>query len=73
MNMSLQISETTFSVLWGIGLRQNNNSGRQCGSMGFDAFFAVAMGEHWWLKGSRESHPHRSCIPQGVSLCPDGH
>ena len=34
-------------------VRQNINSGSQCRSVGFDAFFAMAADEHLWLKGSR--------------------
>ena len=36
------------------GRRQNTNSGSQCWSMGFQAFFDVATDDHLWLKGSRE-------------------
>ena len=35
-------------------VRQNTNSGSQCGNMGFDAFFDMAIDWQLWFKGSRE-------------------
>ena len=35
-------------------MKQSINSGNRCRSMGFDAFFDMAIDEHLWLKGSRE-------------------
>ena len=51
---SVGLASLKLPLLSVVPLRQNINSGSQCRSMGFDAFFDLAIDELLWRKGSRE-------------------